>query len=349
MANDSIRGRQVVYRFTNKSGGGLVEGDVVIVSSADAASVTTTTTAGLNTDVIGVALETIAGDAIGRICIAGYVPKINLSGAASLGDTFATHTVAKQAAPAAARAAGHFGEVLGTGTTPAAILWGAPDAAAAVGGGDVATDEIWDAAGDIVQGTGSDTAARLAIGTAGQFLKVNAAATALEYATGARVFIAEVTPTNTTASFTSIPATYTSLYIEFIARSDKAAVTVESISIYFNNDTTATNYYYTNVYALDANAFGNEANTALIADVTAATAPANDAAIGYIKIPYYAKTTFNKAALGFVGERRASNTMATKFTTVYWTATTAINRVDIITASAGNYIAGSTFRLYGEY
>jgi len=50
-------------------------------------------------------------------------------------------------------------------------------------GGIVATDIIWDAAGDIVQGTGANTAARLALGTASQQLRVNAGATALEYFT----------------------------------------------------------------------------------------------------------------------------------------------------------------------
>lgn len=54
---------------------------------------------------------------------------------------------------------------------------------AAGGSGDVSTDAIWDAAGDIVQGTGANTAARLAIGTASQQLRVNAGATALEYFT----------------------------------------------------------------------------------------------------------------------------------------------------------------------
>lgn len=49
--------------------------------------------------------------------------------------------------------------------------------------GSVATDAIWDAAGDIVQGTGANTAAKLPIGTASQQLRVNAGATALEYFT----------------------------------------------------------------------------------------------------------------------------------------------------------------------
>jgi hypothetical protein len=55
----------------------------------------------------------------------------------------------------------------------------------AAAGGAVATDAIWDAAGDIVQGTGANTAARLAIGTALQVLRVNAGATAVEWAAAA--------------------------------------------------------------------------------------------------------------------------------------------------------------------
>jgi len=48
----------------------------------------------------------------------------------------------------------------------------------------VATDTIWDAAGDIIYGTGSNTGARLAKGTATQVLTMNAGATAPEWATG---------------------------------------------------------------------------------------------------------------------------------------------------------------------
>lgn len=50
------------------------------------------------------------------------------------------------------------------------------------GAGSVATDAIWDAAGDLAVGSGANTAARLAKGTALQVLRVNAGATALEWA-----------------------------------------------------------------------------------------------------------------------------------------------------------------------
>jgi hypothetical protein len=54
---------------------------------------------------------------------------------------------------------------------------------ASTGGGSVATDTIWDAAGDLAVGTGADTAAKLTMGSGLQYLRVNAGATALEWAT----------------------------------------------------------------------------------------------------------------------------------------------------------------------
>jgi hypothetical protein len=55
--------------------------------------------------------------------------------------------------------------------------------AAASGSGSVASDTIWDAAGDLAVGSGSDTAVRLPRGTAGQVLTVNSGGTDIEWAT----------------------------------------------------------------------------------------------------------------------------------------------------------------------
>ena len=65
------------------------------------------------------------------------------------------------------------GEALG-------LKWATP----AAGGGDVATDTIWDAKGDLAGGTGSDTAARLAVGTNDQVLTADSAeATGMKWTT----------------------------------------------------------------------------------------------------------------------------------------------------------------------
>jgi len=350
MANDSIRGRQVVLRLTNKSGGDVVEGDVVIISSGTAAAFTTTTTANLTTDAVGVVLESIADNATGRVCISGYVPKIALSASASLGDTVATHTVAKQAAPAAARTTGSFGEVLGTGATPAALLWGMPDGGSA--GGSVATDTIWDAAGDIVQGTGSNTAGRLAIGTAGQYMKVNDGATALEYATGGRVLISEQTPTGTgTVTWSSIPATYKDLEVECVVRTtDTTASDYTAFTITLNNDTTDANYagvrhnaYFTNTQNSET---GENRTCGLFSNASTTAGIASQCRFYIIQ---YAGTTFFKQVTGITSTRTETGDgeISTYFS-LNWESTTAINRIDIILA-AGNYDTGSTFRLYGVY
>jgi hypothetical protein len=62
-----------------------------------------------------------------------------------------------------------------------------------------------DAAGDLIVGTAADTAGRLAIGSAGQVLKVNSGATALEWGTSPSGKIIQVVNANltTTASTTS--------------------------------------------------------------------------------------------------------------------------------------------------
>lgn len=126
MANTALN-RTGVVLLTNKSGGSVVQGDVVVMSTGTANSFTTTTTSGYVNGAVGVVLEPngIANDAVGIVALSGYVPVINLSGSAGLGDLVKTHTVAKQGVRHAAPAvAGDFAQVLATGTTPAALLFG---------------------------------------------------------------------------------------------------------------------------------------------------------------------------------------------------------------------------------
>lgn len=124
MANDLLRGRQTVIPLVNKSGGSVAANDVVILDTANAGAFTTTTTGAYSAGSIGVVLETIASNATGRVCTAGYVPGIALNASATLGYFVKTHTVAKQGTSVSAIATGVFAQVLGTGTAPAAWLYG---------------------------------------------------------------------------------------------------------------------------------------------------------------------------------------------------------------------------------
>lgn len=125
MPNTALN-RSGVEVMTNKSGGSRAQGDVVILDSSTAGSFTTTTSANYEDDIVGVVLEPngIANNATGLVAVSGHVPKINLAGSASLGDYAYTHTVAGQAQRSGTKSAGAFAQVLATGTTPAAILFG---------------------------------------------------------------------------------------------------------------------------------------------------------------------------------------------------------------------------------
>lgn len=60
-------------------------------------------------------------------------------------------------------------------------------------GGDVSTDAIWDAAGDLVQGTGANTSARLALGAAGTVVRSTGSANAYAFPPGHEFAYAEIT------------------------------------------------------------------------------------------------------------------------------------------------------------
>lgn len=166
----SIAGRAIIVTKTNKSGGGLAKGDVVVVDSANDNAITTTTSGG-TTVTVGVVVEEngIANNASGRVQFGGHVGLVNVNASVTRGHYGYTHTVAKQAADAgASRVVGTFCVFTTGGTTPEADLFTQPDGSSA--SGNVATDVIWDAKGDLAAGTGANTAAKLTAGANGSSL-----------------------------------------------------------------------------------------------------------------------------------------------------------------------------------
>ncbi len=97
------------------------------------------------------------------------------------------------------------------------------------GGGSVATDAIWDAAGDLVQGTGANTAAKLTAGTAGQLLKSAGAAaanvwsTAGEFATQTATVATLETTTSTSFAALTTPGPAVTLTV---GASGKVSITI---------------------------------------------------------------------------------------------------------------------------
>ena len=120
----SLFGRRVVDIMTNKSGGALTKGDVVVIDTANDRAVTTTTTVA-TTRTVGVVIEEngIASNATGRIQFSGYCALVTPSASVTRGHYGYTHSVAKQAAGRVLRAKGAFCEFLSSSATPDAYLF----------------------------------------------------------------------------------------------------------------------------------------------------------------------------------------------------------------------------------
>jgi hypothetical protein len=167
---------------------------------------------------------------------------------------------------------------------------------------------------------------------------------------GGRTLIASQTPSGVgVVTFSSIAATYTHLELEYLVRSTKAASEYEAMSVKVNNDGTAANYRRTRGYAYGTGGYAGDAgDDGVIDDIPAATATANSAARGIIRIPFYKETTFYKMLLIDTANRRNSSTayVISTFAGVEWENAAAINRVDL-TLPSGNFVTGSIANLYG--
>lgn len=151
-------------------------------------------------------------------------------------------------------------------------------------------------------------------------------------------------------SFTSIPATYESLWVVALGRSDRA-VTRDPVGIRFNNDTGA-NYYDEQSIFLDTAVSGAGTAAATFGDTgrfTGSTAPADVPGVFEVVIPGYARTTFHKEwlAQSFDSQSNAAGGQDNVHIGGRWASTAAINRVDFIPSVGPNFITGTVFKLYG--
>lgn len=167
---------------------------------------------------------------------------------------------------------------------------------------------------------------------------------------GGRELIESIEPSGTgTITFSSIPGTFTALEIEYIARSTKSA-DIEAMNIYFNNDTTDTNYRHIRRFTYAAGTPGADGgDLPYIDDIPAATALANNASRGIIKIPFYAESVFHKNCMVHATSRRDASSVHEIFfaSAVNWENAAAITRIDLKLAS-GNFVSpGTIANLYG--
>ena len=144
-----------------------------------------------------------------------------------------------------------------------------------------------------------------------------------------------------TVTFSSIPATYSSLEVMMTSRGDTSASTINAF-LQFNNDTGA-NY---NNYVLISTFAGSVSATASpnVCVFPAANVAANYTGTCRLLIPNYAGTVFNKALFTQAEWFQAPEGVGA--IGLSWNSTAAINRIDL-KATAGNFVTGTTAVLYG--
>tara|TARA_R110000868_G_scaffold118811_1_gene314885 strand:- start:1297 stop:1860 length:564 start_codon:yes stop_codon:yes gene_type:complete len=149
-----------------------------------------------------------------------------------------------------------------------------------------------------------------------------------------------------TISFTSIPSTFSHLQVRILGRSDTASVTQTAVFT-LNNDTGAN---YANHVLIGDGATASASGGASSSNVpriysVGASAAASIMSVGIIDIHDYASTTKYKTIRIFTGDDR-NGAGRTALSSGLWQNTTAVNRLDIITA-AGNWTTATTIALYG--
>jgi len=144
-----------------------------------------------------------------------------------------------------------------------------------------------------------------------------------------------------TVTFSSIPSTYTDLVLVISARMSGGGG-ASAIQAQFNSDT-ASNYSFTLMTGDGSSADSSRASSQTQMAVGLATDTAGQWSSNIIQVMNYSNTTTNKTVLaraGIAGDR-------TRAIVNLWRSTSAITSILIINNGSVNFVAGSTFTLYG--
>jgi hypothetical protein len=131
-------------------------------------------------------------------------------------------------------------------------------------------------------------------------------------------------------SFTSIPATYTDLVLIINAGTNTG------YSVRLNGDS-GSNYSYTRIYS-DGSSAASDRGTNTTDIISGWGGSTNN--IITVQIMNYANTSTNKTAITRIGDNSYTAAVVG-----LWRNTAAVNQVSIVGGS--NWVAGSTFTLYG--
>lgn len=205
-------------------------------------------------------------------------------------------------------------------------------------------ETLIDAAGDLIYGSAADTAARLAIGTAGQVLTVNSGATAPEWGSVAAdsytLLASGSMPAANNLALTSISQSYRDLIL--VVEDVTQATTNERLDLRINNNSSG-------IYAHIPTTTGNSAATNTVAEISSSQIyQATTDAFFIITFYDYANTTSYKVMESrFCFQTSTTPQFSVGQQTLIARTTSAISEINLLTGTGGNWSAGS-YRLYGR-
>jgi len=149
-------------------------------------------------------------------------------------------------------------------------------------------------------------------------------------------------------TFSSIPSTYTDLVLRISARSDDTGSSYKTFKLVFNGDTTAL-YSETRLYAESTNTIysstqGNRSNNTA-RYTTAGLSTSNTFSNFDLYIPSYTVSQNKPMSQFGVAENNSADGGISVYADLY-RSTSAISSVEVGNFS-GNFVAGSSFYLYG--
>ena len=148
-------------------------------------------------------------------------------------------------------------------------------------------------------------------------------------------------------TFANIPQTgYTDLKVVMSARNTASASAWYTLKLQFNSDTTDGNYSTRILYGFGSTAGSGTANRQNTGYITSAARTANTFNNLEMYIPNYAGSTNKSFSVDSVTEGNGSTVEILGFHAGLWSSTAAITQI-VLAPDAGNFVANSTFYLYG--
>ena len=194
--------------------------------------------------------------------------------------------------------------------------------------------------GDLIQGTGSGTFARLGTGTAGQYLTTNGTTNSWgTISAGGMTLLSTTTLTGASVTMSSIPATYVNLVLQiqdFLPANNQVKLLMRingvSTTSYFTRETASLNSVnlgYEDTFFTVANDQVNSASTSNI----------------NIQIPSYARSTTTKMLFSQAQTNYSSTRLSQGLYQGYSSVGDAISSITLF-AGSGNFTSGTAY-LYG--